>query len=56
MTKARRTYKSWREKLENPVPGLPKVVEVPEKWQKSQGGRRILVPTPLMAKFEKVLV
>ena len=49
MTKTRRTYKSWREKLENPVAGLPKVVEVPEKWRKSQGGRRILVPTPLMA-------
>ena len=45
----RRSYKSWREKLENPPPGLPKVVEVPEKWRKSQGGRYILVPTPLMA-------
>lgn len=49
MTKTGRTYKSWREKLENPIDGLPKVVEVPEKWQKSQGGRRILVPTPMMA-------
>lgn len=52
MTKTRRTYKSWREKLENPIEGLPKVVEVPEKWQKSQGGRRVLVPTAMMADGE----
>ncbi|MHC4519829.1 MAG: MGMT family protein [Planctomycetota bacterium] len=49
MAKARRTYKSWREKLENPPVELPKVVEVPEKWRKSQGGQYVLVPTPLMA-------
>jgi alkylated DNA nucleotide flippase Atl1 len=41
--------KSWHEKLENPVEGLPKVVEVPASWQKRMGGRKILVPTPLMA-------
>jgi len=41
--------KSWREKLENPPVELPKVVDVPEKWRKSQGGRYVLVPTPLMA-------
>ena len=52
MTKTRRTYKSWREKLENPIEGLPKVVDVPEKWRKSQGGRWILVPTPMMADEE----
>lgn len=39
--------KSWREKLEHPPVELPKIVEVPEKWRKSQGGRFILVPTPL---------
>jgi hypothetical protein len=43
-----RTRKSWREKLENPVPGLPKVVDVPDKWVKTMGGRHILVPTPMM--------
>jgi len=43
-----RTRKSWREKLENPVPGLPKVCEVPDKWVKTMGGRQILVPTPMM--------
>jgi len=43
-----RARKSWHEKLENAVPGLPKVVDVPEKWVKTMGGRRILVPTPLM--------
>jgi hypothetical protein len=43
-----RTRKSWREKLENPVAGLPKVCEVPDKWVKTMGGRRILVPTPRM--------
>lgn len=52
MTKTRRTCKSWREKLENPVAGLPKIVDVPEKWRKSQGGRWVLVPTPLMADEE----
>jgi hypothetical protein len=45
--------KSWREKLETPaVEGLPKVVDVPEKWQKMMGGRCVLVPTPLMADAE----
>ncbi len=43
-----RTRKSWREKLENPVAGLPKVCEVPDKWVKTMGGRQILVPTPMM--------
>jgi alkylated DNA nucleotide flippase Atl1 len=43
-----RARKSWREKLENPVAGLPKVVSVPDKWVKTMGGRQILVPTPMM--------
>jgi hypothetical protein len=43
-----RARKSWREKLESPPVELPKVVEVPEKWRRSQGGRYVLVPTPLM--------
>ncbi len=43
-----RTRKTWREKLENPVAGLPKVVAVPDKWIKTMGGRQILVPTPMM--------
>ena len=43
-----KTRKSWREKLENPPEGLPKVVECPEKWKKSFGGTRVLVPTPLI--------
>jgi hypothetical protein len=41
-------YKSWREKLENPVEGLPKVVDVPAKWQKQMGGKKVLVPTPML--------
>ena len=46
-------YRSWRDKLEHPaVEGLPKVVEVPEKWRKIMGGRRVLVPTPMMADEE----
>jgi len=48
MSKKSRTYKSYREKLENPVEGLPKVVDVPAKWQKQMGGKRILVPTPML--------
>ncbi len=50
MAQARSRRKSWREKLEHPaVKGLPKVVDVPQKWQKMMGGARVLVPTPLMA-------
>ncbi len=52
MATARRKYKTAREKLENPLDGLPKIVDVPEKWRKSQGGRFVLVPTPLMADEE----
>jgi len=40
--------KSWREKLENPPKGLPKVVTGPKKWEKRFGGRKVLVPTPLL--------
>ena len=40
--------KSGREKLENPPDGLPKVISVPPEWEKRMGGRRVLVPTPLM--------
>ena len=43
-----RARKSWHEKLEKPVAGLPKVCEVPDKWIKTMGGRHILVPTPMM--------
>jgi len=43
-----KTRKSWREKLENPPKGLPKVVSGPEKWKKRFGGRNVLVPTPLL--------
>ena len=41
-----KTRKSWQEKFEVAVEGLPKVVEVPAKWQKQMGGRMVLVPTP----------
>ena len=34
--------------MENPPEGLPKVVEVPKSWEKRMGGRRVLVPTPLI--------
>ena len=43
-----KSRKSWREKLENPPKGLPKVVEGPPKWEKRFGGRKVLVPTPLL--------
>ena len=43
-----KSRKSWREKLENPPEGLPKVVDGPPKWEKRFGGRRVLVPTPLL--------
>ena len=44
----RRSRKSGREKLENPPEDLPKVINVPKEWEKRMGGRRVLVPTPLM--------
>lgn len=43
-----KTRKSWREKLENPPKGLPKVVSGPPGWEKRFGGRRVLVATPLL--------
>jgi len=39
---------SWRQKLENHPEGLPKVVNGPAKWEKRFGGRRVLVPTPML--------
>lgn len=48
MSKKLKSRKSWREKLENPPEGLPKVVNGPAKWEKRFGGRRVLVPTPLL--------
>jgi len=41
-------YKTWREKLENPPKGLPKIVKGPPKWKKTFGGRRVLIATPLL--------
>jgi len=49
MSSKSRARKSWHEKLHNPPEGLPKVVEVPPSWEKRMGGRKILVPTPMMA-------
>jgi hypothetical protein len=48
MVNKSKTRKTWREKLENPPEGLPKVVNGPEKWKKTFGGTRVLVPTPLL--------
>ena len=48
MSNKLKSRKSGREKLENPPDGLPKVVTVPTKWEKRMGGKRVLVPTPLM--------
>jgi hypothetical protein len=49
MNSKSRARKSWHEKLEKPPGGLPKVVDVPPNWEKRMGGRKVLVPTPLMA-------
>lgn len=43
-----KSRKTWREKLENPPKGLPKVVNGPPKWEKRFGGRRVLIATPLL--------
>jgi hypothetical protein len=49
MSERFKSRKSWHEKLEKPPEGLPKVVEVRASWQRRMGGRKVLVPTPLMA-------
>ena len=41
-----KTRKSWREKLEKQE-GLPKIVDVPPKWEKRYGKGKMLVPKPL---------
>ena len=43
-----KTRKSWREKLENPLKGLPKVVDVPPKMVKRFGTGKMLIATPLL--------
>ncbi|MBA7619602.1 hypothetical protein ES703_26941 [subsurface metagenome] len=48
MSKKLKSRKTGREKLVNPPEGLPKVITVPAEWQKRMGGKRVLVPTPLM--------
>lgn len=48
MASKSRSRKSGREKLMNPPEGLPKVITVPAKFQKQMGGKRVLIPTPLM--------
>ena len=48
MASKSRPRKSGREKLNHPPVELPKVISVPAKFQKQMGGKRVLVPTPLM--------
>ena len=48
MASTSRRRKSGREKLENPPVELPKVVSVPAKFEKQMGGKRVLIPAPLM--------
>ena len=48
MASKKRPRKSGREKLNNPPVELPKVVSVPAKFQKQMGGKRVLIPAPLM--------
>ena len=43
-----KTRKSWREKLENPPKGLPRVVDVPPKMAKRFGTGKMLIATPLL--------
>lgn len=43
MSKKRKT---WREKLEKEE-GLPKIVDVPEKWQKRYGKGKMVIAKPL---------
>jgi len=38
--------------MENPPKGLPKIVRGPAKWEKTFGGRRVLIATPLLVDRE----
>jgi alkylated DNA nucleotide flippase Atl1 len=40
--------KSWREKFDNPPKDLPKIVRAPPKWERTFGGRKVLIATPLL--------
>jgi len=51
MSKKLKSRKSWREKLENPLEGLPKVVNGPAKWKRGlaaeedhQNGKKRITP------------
>ena len=48
MASTSRGRKSGREKLMNPPVELPKVISVPAKFQKQMGGKRVLIPAPLI--------
>jgi hypothetical protein len=48
MERSPRSRKTWREKLEHQPGGLPKIVDGPPAWDRHFGGRRVLVPTPLL--------
>lgn len=48
MASTSKRRKCGREKLENPPVELPRVVSVPAKFQKQMGGKRVLIPAPLM--------
>jgi len=48
MASTSRRRKSGRAKLENPPVELPKVISVSAKFQKQMGGKRMLIPAPLM--------
>lgn len=48
MSQSLKSKKTWREKLEHHPGGLPKIVEGPPAWDRHFGGRRVLVPTPLL--------
>ncbi len=41
------TKKSWREKLENPPKGIPKVVKITGKMSKKWGTGTVVIPAPL---------
>ena len=42
-----KTRKTWQEKLADSK-GLPKVVDVPEKWTRTYGTGKMLIATPLL--------
>ncbi len=40
--------KSWQEKLEEPMPGFPKIVDIPPQWARHRSPGPMVILTPAL--------